>query len=308
MAVEDVLAGISGGLSGGMSGYMGMKKYQQDERAISSREEQARLRAEVMQMIAQLNAGSREKVAGINSDAKVEVANVNQAGANSRHATASGSVIENNRGAMERLKKNIDFGYDKTFAEEAGRNARWVTPSGNALTGAETTRRGQDVGAATARRGQDIGASTATRGQDLTFQLGNTRDATTRQDQANNLTLGTERNKILKKKGSIYDNLFTEPGGGSEPPEDINLPVETPAPTAAPARGQIPVTPRTGGGVGAPLPVPQNVEEADVDTLAKSILTTQGVPATPENLKTFKDRNRDRLIQQIRRAREGGAR
>lgn len=66
-----------------------------------------------------------------------------------------------------------------------------------------------------------------------------------------------------------------------------------------------------GGGFQRDVTLPvENVSDADIDTLAKSILTTQGVPATPENLKTFtsKKRNRDRLIEQIKRVRAGGAR
>lgn len=58
---------------------------------------------------------------------------------------------------------------------EGGENARWMTPSGNAQLGAQTTMRGQDIGASTAMRGQDItargqdiSAETARRGQDLT--------------------------------------------------------------------------------------------------------------------------------------------
>jgi hypothetical protein len=262
----------------------------------------AQLRAEVQQMIAQLNAGSREKVAGmgadsrekvagIGADSRVEVANINQTGANDRHATASGSVIENNRGAMERLRKNIDFGYDKVFAEQGGMNYRHNTASGNATLGAQT-----------ARRGQDVGASTARRGQDLTFKLGGQRDATTQRGQDNTFKLGTDRNKILKSKAkSIYDTPvdFGAPSG-AEPPDDVNLPVETQAPTRAP----IPVTPRGGGA--APLPTTENVSDGDLDTLAKSILDSQGIASTPANIKTFKDRNKDALIQQIKTVRRGG--
>lgn len=287
---ETVLGGIAGALHGGLNEYARQQDYRQKDRAIESRDEQSQLRAEVQQMIAQLNATSREKVAQTGADSREKVAETNQAGANARHDTASGSVIENNRGAMERLKQNIDFGYDKTFLEESGRNKRWAAPSGNATLGAQTTRRGQDVSAETTRRGQD-----------KTFDLGTQRDSTTRRGQDNTFKLGTDRNAILKKKGSIYDNLFApEGGGGTEPPPDVNLPNE---PTAPPARGPIPMVPR---GAAAPLPTPTDVSEDDLDTLAKSVLVGQGVPTTPENIKTFKDRNRDRLIQQIKTVRRGG--
>lgn len=329
MAVQDILAGVSGALSGGLQGYSAEKDSQERK---AERDEQNRIRNDEVDRKKALDANNETerqrqiaaqqaiiaswpdtKADGSPNELKlamqVQYASpkgnlgstiVSQAGQTQRHNTASGDTIAREAGQNDRADKNSAYLYDKLFTEEDGRNNRWATPSGNATLGAATTRRGQDVSASTTRRGQDIGASTATRGQDLTFQLGTTRDKTTRD-------LGTARNAILKNKGSILD-AFKVPGEptGVEA-QDVNLPVDG-APVAAPSapvKGTIPVTPRAGGG-GAALPVPQDVSDADIDTLAKSILAGQGIAQTPENIKLFKDRNRDKLIAKIKAVRGGG--
>lgn len=89
---------------------------------------------------------------------------------------------------VEQLKADIRIMLAE--AAESGRNARHDAPSGNALVGAETTRRGQDMTSATAQRGQDLNFdlgtqrdSTTQRGQDLTFRTNETRDVTARRGQ-----------------------------------------------------------------------------------------------------------------------------
>jgi hypothetical protein len=162
MAGEDVLAGIAGGIRGGIDSWSWRQKYEQDDRAIDQRKEIADLRAQVQLMIAQVNGDTRRDVVG-----------AQQAGATERNTA--------NIGSREKIAGEA----------EAGRNTRWMNPSGNATLSANTSmrntdannalrrygidttdvtaRRGQDIGATTTRRGQDIGAATATRGQDLTF-------------------------------------------------------------------------------------------------------------------------------------------
>lgn len=231
MAAEDILAGISGALRGGVDQYTWQKEHKQKERAITSREDMARLKEEIRLMIEQTKEGGR------NERWETPSGNVvtQEAGRTERHATPSGNIIANNEGAMNRLKKSIDFGYDKTFMEEAGRNSRWTTPSGNARLGSETTRRGQDVSASTTRRGQDIGASTARRGQDFTFELGKTRDATDRRGQDFSFQLGGERNAIAKKKGTSILDAFNEPGAPSGiEGADVHLPADVPSAPVSP--------------------------------------------------------------------------
>jgi hypothetical protein len=86
-----------------------------------------------------------------------------EAGRNQRHETPSGNVV----------------------AQQAGANYRHETASGNAILGAETTRRGQDITSETTRRGQD-----------LTFDTSNRRIDSTRQNVLDSLRNSTDRARL----------------------------------------------------------------------------------------------------------------
>ena len=318
-SVFAALSGVAGGIRGGMTEFARQQEHNQrqsqidesarirDEEGRRKREKDANDEGERQRMIAAqreiIDSMPDENPDGSPNTLKTALkvqygfkgnigsTIVRDAGQTARHEAPSGSVIANNQGAMDRLTENLTFSYDKLNTEEAGRNARWATPSGNAKLGSETTRRGQDVGASTARRGQDV----ALHGNELDFHLGTKRNETTRRGQDQSFSLGTERNRIAGKRG-IYDVDFNAVEPQAAEPV---APVEAPAPTRAP----IPVTPRGGG---AALPTPENVSDGDLDTLAKSILDGQGIPSTPQNIKTFKDKNRDALAKEIARVRRGG--
>jgi hypothetical protein len=241
-----VWAGIGGAAEGLAKGYSWQKEHEQKDRAISSREEIARLREEIRQMIADatnrtrvevagIGASSRENVAGIGATSRENVATINQTGANYRHDAVSGDTTAREAGADRRLTRNIDFGYDL----EAGRNRRHTTPSGNAVLGSETTRRGQDIGAATSRRGQDLTFQLGTRGQDVTAST-----AARGQD-----VRSRDSRYSADKRNAMFQGIFgptpITPTSSPQPqepppPADAAAPAPTPAPT-----GRTPVTPPT---------------------------------------------------------------
>jgi hypothetical protein len=189
MGWQDLAAVAGGALEAGLGNYSWQKQQEQQERIadkqIASREDVARLNAEIRAMLEELKEGGR----------------------NTRHSTASGSVIAQQEGASARQREDIASDRANLELLEGGRNSRWTeglsardawnlrdnatrvrgqdvaadtsmrnTDVRDATTrrgqdvGAETTRRGQDVGSETTRRGQDIGAETQRRGQDLRQQ------------------------------------------------------------------------------------------------------------------------------------------
>lgn len=329
MGVEQVLAGVAAGLKSGANSYRDQRDHNDrqaqvteanrirndevrrkgDKDASDERERQRQIQAqqEIIDSLPDANPDGSPNT--LKTALRVQYGFkgttgstiIRDAGQTQRHETPSGDTTLREEGANNRFEKQTSYLYDKLFTEEGGRNSRWATPSGNATLGSETARRGQDIGATTARRGQDVTASTAKRGQDVTlhgqeldFHLGTKRNETTRR-------IGDERNQILKNKKDVFDIDFSQTGGAAPAAAPTTAPA--PAPVTKPGGGgAIPVTPRAA----APLPVPQTVPEKDLDALATTILQQQGVPPTPENLKTFKDRNRDRLIAQAKKAQGGG--
>jgi hypothetical protein len=273
---------VSGAIAGGLSGLYGDFR---EQRRLQQQEELANLRGQISQMIAQLNAGSRERVAAnhdetavtntnTRADASKAVAGTNATSRENVAATNAGSrervASANNDASLDRLNRQIKFGEYK-----------WKNPSANATLSSETTRRGQDVSATTTRRGQDIGSETARRGQDLSFNLGSERNALTERDQDIDFGLGTERNANTRGRRSIFDVTFGAPNQPAAAPAPAS-PVMAPPPAAAPApklppsvvrqrpaggapaaRGTVPVTPRA-----TPATAPAAAPKADTKALS----------------------------------------
>lgn len=234
-----ILAGVGGGLRGASAGYSWQKDYEQKERAISSREEIARLREEIRLMIEQAKEGGRTDRhvtpsgdAIVGADSRRDVATITQEGATARHNTPSGSVIANNTAAADRLTQNITFGREL----ETGRNRRHDTASGTARLGAETQRYGIDTRSADSRYATDTGATTTRRGQDI--RSGDSRYA-------------------ADKRNAMFQGIFgptpvfngrtpvTPAGGGGSPPIPDRERPEDPAAAAAappPLNGRTPIT------------------------------------------------------------------
>lgn len=233
--LEDILAGVGGALKGGLEGFTWGKEFQQKERAISSREEIARLRDEIRLMIAQANEGGRM----------------------ARHETPSGNVVTQVEGANTRTAATNAS--REGIAE--GRNA--VTTRGQDITEQlgmrrdETTRRGQDFGFTlggmrdeTTRRGQDISSTTTRRGQDISERLGTSAETgrNTRATAANTLREQEieSRERIAKqRRQNPYSALF-----GGLPVTEIKEETGTGKPTAQPIEvkettGGLPVAPRS---------------------------------------------------------------
>lgn len=171
MGLSEVLSGIAGGAKGAAAGFSWQKEFGQKEREISSREEIARLRAEVQQMINEANNSTRRDVANTGADSRrdvaetaagsrVDVANITQGGANYRHDTASGDTTAREAGADRRLTKNLDFGMTKLNRDSADRRYGIDTRSSDSRYGVDTrsgdSRYATETGAETTRRGQDV--------------------------------------------------------------------------------------------------------------------------------------------------------
>lgn len=276
MGVGEVLSAIGGGLKGGLDAYSWQSEQDLSRKKLQQQDEISRLTNEIRLMIAQANGASRENVAGVGAKSRENVANIN---AGSRENVAN--ITSKSREGI--AAHQTDYLYDKLFTddsrqreEEQGRNDRWGTASGNARLGSQTTRRGQDITAGTAQRGQDITAETARRGQDTSAT--------------------NTRYRADHRPKNMYEGVFDTPV----------TPVTSPTvpPAAAPA-GTTPVTPLA---TAAAAPATSSVDpsDADLETLATSILTSQGIPATPENIRTFVTRNRQGLAQEIVRVRGGG--
>lgn len=222
--LEDILAGVGGALKGGLEGFTWGKEFQQKERAISSREEIARLRDEIRLMIAQANEGGRM----------------------ARHEAPSGSVVAQQEGATKR-----------TGMVQEGQNFRFTM-------GDNTRRRAQDIYQEqgvmrdlTQRRRQDFNFdlgvmrdNTRRRAQDITERLGTSAESgrNTRATDAN--TLREEeiesRERIAKqRRQNPYSALF-----GGLPVTEIKEETGTGKPTAQPIEvkettGGLPVSPRS---------------------------------------------------------------
>lgn len=275
-----IFAGIGGAAKGLAEGYSWQKEYEQKDRAITSREEIAKLQAEIRQMIADAVENGRNQRwqqpsgnAIVGAESRETVAGINQDAANYRHDTASGDTLEREAGSDRRLTRNLDFGYDL----EAGRNRRFNL-------GDETTRRGQDSTAFTARRGQDIGATTTRRGQDMsstTAQRG--QDLTSETARRGQDLTSKDRHYSADKRVSMFQGLFQQPGQtpitASPQPNPITTPTplprggETMVPPPAPSLASpetmgaqpnvLPITPTASN----PPPQPQQADAAvDLET------------------------------------------
>lgn len=286
MGAQEILAGVSGALSGGLSGYQWGKerqdrKDQQTEQNRLRKEEEDRKKAadaakqgENDRMIA-AQKEIIESLPDTNPDGSPNTLKtalrvqygfkgnlgstiVKDAGQTERHNTVSGDTTAKEAGATNRKGMDIDFGYDKLFTDstdrrhavdtqEQGRNSRWMTPSGNARLGSETTRRGQDIGASTATRGQDVTAATATRGQDV-----RSKDSRYRADKQNALFQGLYGpTPVVPGPQPVAP---TPAGGGSGAPQEPDNPsaaVSSGSPPP-PVRSPLPIAPRAAA---APKPV-----------------------------------------------------
>jgi hypothetical protein len=94
------------------------------------------------------------------------------------------------------------------------------------------------------------------------------------------------------------DSIFNGGGAGAPAPE----PDATPAPVGATPITRRPTAPAPAGPGGAP------VTDADLETIARSVLASSGRAVTPDTIKMFVARNRARLQQQVLQARSTAAR
>lgn len=121
---DDVGLGLAGALNSGLDHLSFQQQHEQRDRAIDSREEVARLQAELRAMIAEAQIAGRREVAGMNNATRETVANT-AAGSRENVATINATSRE---GVAD---KNNATRFDIASMFEVGRNARHDRPSGN---------------------------------------------------------------------------------------------------------------------------------------------------------------------------------
>lgn len=242
MALDEILAALSGSLEGGLKGYTWAKEFEQADRKIEQDGEIKRLQTEIRLMLESMKQGGLDSRTDKNNATRETIAGVNNA--------TKIDVTELTTGAQRDIaagRQQVDMrGQDIT--QQLG-----IMRDG-------TVRRGQDftmnlgvLRDGTVRRGQDTTAGTARRGQDITLQLGidNETGRKNRATAANDLRtqehkdrMALEQQKLKKRTGFAGVDFL-----GSGTPTDV--PDEgTGKPTAQPIEvkettGGLPVTPRS---------------------------------------------------------------
>lgn len=281
-AADQILAAIGGGLSGGARGYQWAEEFDQKDREIDNKKEVARLQGEIRMMLESMK----------------------ETGRNERYATPSGNVVAQQAGATQR---NTDDN-ETTVAVADGRNA--VTTRGQDITQSlgiarnDTTRRGQDLNFtlggmrnSTALFGIKTGAETTRRGQDMT-------SATAANAEAGRGTRATDVNKLRSQEIEQRERLekskradpwsgvtFDQPGG--------ELKDGTGRPTATPIEVKEKPTPTSSLPVVVRSPEAAGDQSARLEQQATGLITqfrAEKDPAKKAALRTQLQRVRDQLV------------
>lgn len=234
MGLSEVLSGIAGGAKGAAAGFSWQKEFGQKEREISSREEIARLRAEVQQMINEANNSTRRDVANTGADSRRDVAGIT---ANSRETVASTNADsrETVAGLNNTSRESIAGQRDQTarrgqdFQFDLGKLRNATARRGQDITSADS-RYGVDTRSSDSRYGVDAGHETARRGQDV--RSGDSRYST------------DKRNAMFQ---GVFGPTPVTPAGVKPsvqvPDREKEVQDSTTTPTAAPTlNGRTPVT------------------------------------------------------------------